>query len=139
MTKHWTKTLTGAALLAGLLGLGTAQAQNPAQGGGAPPQQGGGAPPAAMQGQEPIEVDEETLDKFADAYSQVQTIQQEFAQDLQQVSEESEAQELQRSAQDEMMQAVEQSGLSVSEYNEISVAVSSDPDLQARVRSALEQ
>lgn len=140
MTTFSTKMFTGATLIAGVLTLGTVQAQsygNPAQGGD-PAQQQGGAPPANYQPAQPADVNDETLNKFADAYGKVQSIQQDFAKDLQQVSEESEAQELQRSAQDEMMEAVEDSGLSVTEYNEISVAVSADPELQARVRSAME-
>lgn len=151
MTKFSPTTFAGTVLVAGLLSLGTAHAQsygNPAQQGGDPAQRG--APPAQQQGgapptqgnmpghSEPIEVDDKTLDKFADAYGEVQSIQQEFAQELQQVSEESEAQSLQRSAQEKMMEAVKDSGLSVTEYNEISVAVSSDPELQKRIRSSMD-
>jgi len=146
MTKFTPTTFAGTVLVAGLLGLGTAHAQsygNPAQQGGEPAQRG--APPAQAPTQgnmpghaEPLEVDDKTLEKFADAYGDVQSIQQDFARDLQQVSEESEAQALQRAAQEEMMAAVKDSGLSVTEYNEISMAVSSDPELQKRVRSSVE-
>jgi hypothetical protein len=48
------------------------------------------------------------------------------------------AQEVQQRAQQQMIDAVEEAGLSVEEYNQIATLMSTDPELQERISSKLE-
>jgi len=79
-------------------------------------------------------VTDQTVDTFADAFVAVQGIREEYTERLHGASDEAEAQALQQEAQEEMMRAVEQSGMSVQEYNEVAMALQNDPALMERVQ-----
>lgn len=86
--------------------------------------------------QEPV--DDRTLDRFVTAFLDVRDIQAEFAERLGSVEDREQAQSLQSEAQDEMIAAVEDAGLSVQEYNQVATMMQEDPELRERVTEAAE-
>jgi len=91
-----------------------------------------------MQKNAPAEVDEATIDKFADAMGKVQVIQQSVSQQLQAVENDDQARELQLQAQDEMIAAVKETGLTVEEYNNLAERAQQNPQLRQQVMEKLE-
>ncbi|WP_341939186.1 DUF4168 domain-containing protein [Marinimicrobium sp. C2-29] len=109
-----------------LLAAGTATAQGEAQQGASAPQQA-----------ESIDVSSEDVENFVDAYMAVQGINQEYTQKLQAVEDPEKATELQQQAQTEMQEAVSESGLSISEYQQIANQASQDEELRGQIEEAL--
>lgn len=118
-----TKRLATVALAAaGVLAFGTA----------ASGQQGGyGTPPPESQPSAKIEQD--TLDRFISAYSEVETIRRNLGVQLSSAENEDEARAFQEEAQGQMIEAVQDAGLTPSEYNEIATQMSRDPELREKV------
>lgn len=87
-------------------------------------------PPPAQQ--ENLAVTDDMLENFAQAVTTVQGVQQEYSAEIQSTQDASEAQSLREEAQRKMVDAVENTGLSVSEYNLISQRLQSDPALAER-------
>ncbi|MEX2517174.1 MAG: DUF4168 domain-containing protein [Gammaproteobacteria bacterium] len=85
------------------------------------------------------ELDAETKEKFVTAYVDIQQIQVKYTEQLQQADDEAKAREIQEKAQNEMVQAVEGSGMSVTEYNEVVAVISSDPDLRMEIEEKAKQ
>ena len=119
------KTALTIALAALFVTGGAALAQD-SQGAGQPAFGETTPPTAAMTDQ--------TVDTFVDAFVAVQGIREDYTERLQNASDEGEAQGLQQEAQEKMMQAVEASGMSVQEYNEVAMALQNDPELMERVQ-----
>jgi len=116
--KHTTiATTLLAALTLGFAAPGTAQ------------QQQHQAPPPAAD----IEVSDTQLEAFADAQSTLGEIQQDYAGRMQSVDDPEKANELREEANAEMVDAVEESGLTVETFNQIAQAVQNDPELQQRL------
>jgi hypothetical protein len=139
MTRNFRKLPLAVALAAlfGLSGAAIAQGQPPAGQEGAPPQ---GQPPGGMDQQQPgAQIDPQTLDAFVDAFVAVQHIREDFAERLQGVSDETEAQAMQQEAQEEMISAVEENGLNVEEYNQVAMALQSDPAMMQQVQQMAEE
>jgi len=103
-----------------------------AQEGGQPSQRGTPSQSA------PAPVNEATIAKFADAMGKVQAIQQRVSQQLQGVENDEQARDLQMKAQDEMIAAVEGTGFTVEEYNNLANRMQQDPQLHQRVMERLE-
>lgn len=97
---------------------------------GQPPQ---GQPPQGQPGGMPAEVDQATVEKFVGALVEVQGIQQEFSKELQDVKDREQAQQLQVQAQQEMMKAVENNGLSIEEYNQVVSMMNQDGELRNKI------
>ena len=95
--------------------------------------------PTPMSGRPPPQsVTDDQLRRFADAARKVSVISQEYAPRMQ--AQPREAQPgLQREADDKMVEAVHDSGLSVDEFNGIGQAIQDDPGLRQRVRQLLPQ
>ncbi|MDZ7804639.1 DUF4168 domain-containing protein [Thiohalophilus sp.] len=94
----------------------------------------GGAQQQQQQGsQAPANVDDASLNKFKDAFAEVNSIRESFAGKLENVEDPQKAQKLQQQAQQDMVSAVEDAGLSVQEYNQIFAAVQQNPELQKKV------
>lgn len=93
--------------------------------------------PERAPGEGQTEVTDSMLSKYAAAASDVQSVQQEFAAKIQSTQDASEAQSLRSEAQAEMIEAVEGSGLTVTEYNEITQELQRDPDLGDRLNRIL--
>lgn len=130
-----------AALTVLLTASGTALAQQGAagqgmggQGAGAGPAAGYQAPPSA-----PMNVDDKTVSNFAEAFLSVQEISEDLTAKLSDAPNADNAQSMQREAQDKMAQQVEQSGLSVEEYNDIAIGMRQDPKLADRVKTAINE
>ncbi|RUO27042.1 hypothetical protein CWE09_10210 [Aliidiomarina minuta] len=78
-------------------------------------------------------VTQEQLEQFASALNDIERINDEFVEQLEAAETQEEAQELQISAQSEMVEAVEDSGLSVEEYNAIAYRMQNDPEVQQQI------
>ncbi len=79
--------------------------------------------------------DQEQIESFATAQDEVTQIQQEYTSQIQQADEQQAAQ-LQKEAQQEMVSAVEDAGLSVKEFNRIAQAARNDQELQEQIQDA---
>lgn len=100
-------------------------------------QPGGQAPAAGQQGGEMPSIDEETKEKFLDAYADIMEIQTDYAEQIQAAENEEEAMELQQAAQGEMQEAVTSNDLTVEEYNTVIQTASANPDLMAELEAAI--
>lgn len=118
-----------------LLGASTVTAQ--AQEGG---QQGGQQAPSAQQPQtEAMDVSDAQVENFVDAYMAVQGINQEYTQKLQSVEDPEKATELQQEAQTKMQEEVSDTGLSISEYQQIATQAGQDEELRGKIEEALSE
>jgi len=122
-TKHPVLALLAAAGL--LFAAGTVTAQE------------GGAAPAPAPQTEAIDVSQSEVESFVDAYMAVQGINQEYTEKLQAVEDPEEATELQQEAQTKMQEAVTDSGLSISEYQQIANQAGQDEELRGQIEEAL--
>jgi hypothetical protein len=134
------------ALTALLAVTGTAWSQSNTAGqapaGQAPAGQGaGGAPGADFQAppSAPMKVDDSAVSNFADAFLSVQEISEDLTEKLSNAPSAEAAQSLQREAQDEMAKKVEETGITVEQYNEIAIGMRRDPKLAERVKTAVDQ
>jgi hypothetical protein len=107
------------ALFAMALGVSVASAQQGGQGGEMP------------------SIDEDTKEKFLDAYADIMEIQTDYAEQIQAADNEEEAMELQQAAQSEMQEAVTGNDLTVEEYNTVIQTASANPDLMAELEAAI--
>lgn len=92
-----------------------------------------------MEQQQPAEFDQESLERFADAYVDVGEIHTEYSQRLQEVEAPEDAQELQQEANDKMVEAIREQGLEVQDYSEIAAALERDPEMRENVVSMIEE
>jgi len=81
----------------------------------------------------PVEVPVEKLEKFVDAQKSILTIQEKYTSQMDQVEDPQQSKQLRQKANQEMIGAVEKAGLDVESYNQIAMAVRSDPDLQKQI------
>jgi len=84
-------------------------------------------------------IDQATIEKFADAYLAVQTIQHKVASDLQKTTDPAQADKVKSSAQTDMIAAVERSGLQVEEFNQIVQSMAADNDIRSRVAAEVQK
>lgn len=122
------RTLTLSALL--LAASGTALAQN------APERQAPGSQPPAQQVPLPQATDiaDGDVEKFAEAQGKVQGIKGRYQRQVQaNVKEPEKAMAIQQQAQQEMVQAVKDTGLDVRKYNQIAQLAQYDPELRQRI------
>jgi len=84
-------------------------------------------------------IDQATIEKFADAYVAVQSIQNKVATDLQKTSDPAEADKVKSSAQTDMIAAVERSGLQVEEFNQIVQSMAADNGIRSRVAAEVQK
>ncbi|MFO8070488.1 MAG: DUF4168 domain-containing protein [Polyangia bacterium] len=94
---------------------------------------GAGAPPP---GGEPGSISQNEIDIFAEIQIDLANLQKQFSQGSPQNAS---PQELQMQFQQQAEQIIEESDLSLDRYQEIENRVARDPDLQAQVRSAIQQ
>jgi hypothetical protein len=96
----------------------------------------GAAPPPPAQGQQTLKpVTDEQLVQFIDAAADVQNVQANYAERVQKADDQAKAQELRQEAQDKMIGAVEESGLTVQQFNRIGQRLQTDQALVERLRS----
>lgn len=84
-------------------------------------------------------IDQKKVEQFADAYVQVQTIQQKANSELQTASDPAKADEVKSAAQSEMIAAVERSGLEIQEFNHIVASMAADTELRSRVSAEVQK
>lgn len=125
--KHLTSAAALTALLGGASGAFAQEAAQPAPPPGAPAQHA----PAAQ-------IDNATIEKFAKAMDSVQGIQENFTQQLQGVNDSEKAGVLQKQAQEEMVSAVEDAGLTVEEYQNLASMMQQNPKLRERALEKME-
>lgn len=101
-------------------------------------QQQGQAQEQMMQQQQNVEITEGMLESFVVAMSNVQEISNKYSEQFQSAEDAEQAQEIQRKAQEEMVAAVNDSGLSPQEYNAIVQRVQQDEELRARLQEMTE-
>ncbi|MDH4572411.1 MULTISPECIES: DUF4168 domain-containing protein [Salinicola] len=82
---------------------------------------------------------DDQLQQFADASQDIAMISQDYTEQLQNASDEGEQQKIRQQANDEMVQAVQDSGMSVEQFNSIGQAIQQDPQLMQRVKGMVQQ
>jgi hypothetical protein len=85
------------------------------------------------------QIDDRKIEQFADAYVAVQTIQQKAAADLQTATNPEQAAKVKSTAENQMIAAVERTGLKVDEFNQIVETMASNTDVRSRVAAKLQQ
>lgn len=92
------------------------------------------SPNAAMPQASTVAIDEKKIDQFAEAYVEVQKIQQSAASELDSAATDpAKQQQTQAKVENDMIAAVERTGLKLEEFNGIVQTMSADADLRARV------
>lgn len=104
----------------------------------AAPQQAQAEQQQMAQQQQAIEVTDGMLEKFVTAMGNVQEISAKYSEQFQNAEDAEQAQEIQRKAQEEMVTAVNDSGLSPQEYNAIVQRVQQDEELRSRLQEMAE-
>lgn len=80
-----------------------------------------------------VDVSDAELQSFAEARTAITEIQQDYSQRMQNADDPEKANELQQQANEEMIGAVEDTGLDVESFNTIAMAVQNDPELQQKL------
>lgn len=84
-----------------------------------------------------VEVSQDDVDNFVEAYMSVQEINQDYTQRLQDVDDPEQATELQQEAQGKMQDAISEAGLSIAEYQQIANQAGQDDQLRSQIEEAL--
>lgn len=90
-------------------------------------------PAAAQEG----DFSDEQLNQFVDAQTEVMEIRDEFVQRIESTEDRDEAMALEQEANELMVEAVEDTGLSVDVYSSIAQTASQDSELAERIRSMM--
>jgi hypothetical protein len=123
MNRSPTAFLSAAILAAGLAAAPVmAQTAAPAQ-----------APAPAQPTAPAVQPSEAQLQKFAQASQKVAVVAEEYQPKLHAASDDNARQQVMQEADEKMVQLVRADGLTVDEYNGISVAIQQDPQLRQRV------
>jgi len=100
-----------------------------------------GTPPATPPVQAVTQISSETLDSFVDAFIEVRQISEQYEPRVQAADDQQGAHELQMQAQEAMIEAVREHGMTIAEYNQLADAMRMEPALlplcQASCRSPL--
>jgi GTP1/Obg family GTP-binding protein len=89
---------------------------------------------APQQAASDIEVSDAQLESFVDVQGSLSEIQQDYSGRMENVEDPKKANELRQQANAEMIEAVEESGLTVESFNQIAQAAQNDPELQQRLQ-----
>lgn len=119
--------------LALITGFGAAAATATQTGGNGAQQQ------IAQSTQQSADLSDEKIEAFVDARESVVEISRQWEDRLNNADTQEEINSLQQQAQEEMVAAVRDEGLTVEEYNMIVDAMQTDPDLQERVNEMMIQ
>jgi hypothetical protein len=89
--------------------------------------------------QQPPQTDfeDKDLEKFAKAQSKVDEIRSEYSEALSQVEDNADAQALQETYSHRMVQVIENTGLSVEDYNNVIMAMQGDAELREKVSNLM--
>ena len=97
------------------------QGQSQGQGMGAPEQQ------------QNADFSDKELQNFVELQDKIGDVREDYVSQIESAESEDKARELQQKAQTEMVEVIEDQGMSVEEYNAIAVAYNSNPEIQERV------
>ncbi len=131
---HTNRSKTAPLLLALTMGLGMSAAYAMQGGEG-----DGTSQHLAQSTQQSVDVSDEKLESFVEAREEVVKISRQWEDRLNNADSQEELNSLQQQAQEEMVAAVRDRGLSVNEYNMIVDASQTDPDLRERVNEMVTQ
>ncbi|WP_417585722.1 DUF4168 domain-containing protein [Nitrincola sp.] len=87
--------------------------------------------------QAPMEFAENDLQTFASVQSDLDTIRADYSARLEATSDQEQAAALQQEASQLMVEAVQEAGMDVETYNNIALALQSDPELRDEVASMI--
>lgn len=90
------------------------------------------------QRQQAAEFSDEDLKQFVSLQDEIGAIREDYVSQIESADSEEKARELQMEAQTKMVDAIEEAGMNVEEYNAIAVAYNSDPSVQERVDALTE-
>lgn len=96
----------------------------------------GGAQGGAQQQAPDIDVSDEQVESFAEAQNRVAEIGEKWTPRMQEAESSEDVQKAREQAQQEMVIAVENAGLSVQEYNQIARAAQADEELRKKIQDA---
>lgn len=82
------------------------------------------------------EISDSTVEKFVQAQQEVESIRGEYLKRAQQAEDQQQAMGLQQEAQQKMVEAVEESGMQVQEYNMVAQVAQQDSGLKKRIKAA---
>ena len=85
------------------------------------------------------EIEQSTLESFAAAAIEVETISRTWSERMAGVEDDAELQSMRQEAQSEMVEAVRDEGISVEEYNMVLQVAQADPDLNARLQELMRE
>lgn len=83
--------------------------------------------------------DDQTLESFAAAADEIGQISSAWTQRMQEVEDPARLENMQQDAQDEMVEAVQEEGLTVETYNRILQVAEGDPELAGRIRELMDE
>jgi len=89
---------------------------------------------AQQQAPQNVDVSTSELQSFAEARTAITEIQQDYSQRLQNADDPEKANSLQQEANEEMIGAVQETGLDVESFNTIAMAIQNDPELQQQLQ-----
>ncbi|WP_404380029.1 DUF4168 domain-containing protein [Caenispirillum salinarum] len=93
-----------------------------------------GETPMQGQGEMAADFSAEKLKSFAEAVEGIQQVARDYAPRLRDADNRQQVADLEQQAQDEMLQTVQDEGLTVEEYNQIAVAAQTDPQLAQEIQ-----
>lgn len=82
---------------------------------------------------------DDQLQQFADASQNIASISQDYTEQLQNASGDEQQQEIRQQANEEMVEAVQDSGMSVEEFNSVGQAIQQNPQLMQRVQGMVQE
>lgn len=84
-------------------------------------------------------LDDKKIEQFANAYMEVQSIQQKAESELQTTTDPAAQDKVRTTAETDMISAVQRSGLQVQEFNQIVQSMASDVEVRNRVAAKLQE
>lgn len=121
--------ITFALSTAGMQAVAQEQGQNQGQG----QAQGQGQGMGSAQQAKSADFSDKELKNFVELQDKIGNVREEYVSQIESAESEEKARKLQQEAQSEMVEVIEEEGMSVEEYNAIAVAYNSNPEIQERV------
>ncbi len=131
-----TRFITAAALALGLTVSASAMAADEGQGNSG---SGADASEQSGEGQSGEPVSDAQLEKFAQAYGNIRSVRMEYQKKLQQAEGKEQQSKLKKEGRQEMMGAIQEAGLDVSEYQRIGKQLNQSQELQKRLQKMMAQ
>jgi hypothetical protein len=108
-----------------------------------PPQSNSPSDPTAQPSQSPTAqaepIDDQKIEQFASAYTEVATIQRNANAELAKANDTTQAEEVKANAESQMIAAVERNGLDVNEFNRIVERMAADDSVRSRVAAKIQE